>query len=557
MKNRIQFNRIPAFVMILCMMLGLTACDGEMQSERTTETETVQVQITEPETEKAEPVLEDGERTVYAKADAAGNVREITVETLQMDENGEEYRYKEDSDEALPVAVKIGYYLNDVLTAPEKLAGQSGKMKIRFDYENCTAEDEENDGALVPFMVISALALPADTFSNIEVENGEVISMEGQRMVVGFALPGISDYLALKNYEPTEELEIPDFVEITADVKDFKLAFTATIMTNGLFKELEDEDLDDLDDMADSMDDLKEAVRELTDGTTELYDGMVEFHGYLGDFSEGAAAVAEGTAALSEGLEFLDDNKDDLEDGVKALSKGVKALYETLTAMISQSQVTEDSEDNHGEQNSGEENVTQPTAEEQLDAVVESAIIAMNLTEEEADIFRNTIASLNLATDEKKTAQAQLLTMVLSSAAEQSTAAMVQTLTGIQTGVGELQKGSQALVTGVETFNDGIGELYDGSVELYEGTAELSEAGTELCDGFSEFVDGVKELKDGVAEFNQEGVQELEKLAGKQLRDIINGLRKIKEQDKIWQGFAGASGVEQSVRIILETEEIE
>ena len=263
----------------------------------------------------------DKAETVYIKSDAEGNTKEITVETvlkhpsdgsdiqdqsnlkdirntkgdeeytkgsdgsLIWENHGEDISYKGTSDQEPPVRVKVSYYLDGEQISPKKLAGKSGQVKIRFDYENTAAETVtvKNKAYQVqtPFLVISALALPSDTFSNIQVENGKLMQMDDQNMVIGYAMPGLADSLQLSGYEVTEDMDIPEYVEVTADAKDFELEFTASIITPGLLEDLDTDDLKDADDFADGMDDLKDGVDDLDEGVGELYDGLKEFYDYL------------------------------------------------------------------------------------------------------------------------------------------------------------------------------------------------------------------------------------------------------------------------------------
>ncbi|MGF0031415.1 hypothetical protein ACQRBN_00335 [Bariatricus sp. SGI.154] len=55
-------------------------------------------------------------------------------------------------------------------------------------------------------------------------------------LIGSMAVPGMTDSLKLQNYEPTEELSIPDYVEVTADVADFELeliGFYLTLLFSG------------------------------------------------------------------------------------------------------------------------------------------------------------------------------------------------------------------------------------------------------------------------------------------------------------------------------------
>lgn len=181
---------------------------------------------------KTTPGGVDKSETVYAKANADGTVTETTVEAVLKARDGatipdvaalrdiinkegdEEYTtgadnaltwqnsgsaitYEGKSDAALPVTTRVTYYLNGVETAPDDLAGQSGRVRIRFDYTNHTRETVTVDGqeytVSVPFTAITAVILDGDKFSNVEADNGKVMELDGQTAVLGTAMPGLAD----------------------------------------------------------------------------------------------------------------------------------------------------------------------------------------------------------------------------------------------------------------------------------------------------------------------------------------------------------------------------
>lgn len=524
-------KRIRVRLIVLALeaaaILALALVSSNIRS-RAEDTQKVQEQDkSSAEAEEKEQVTttvqpsQDKEETVYVKADAEGNVRDITVEavlkgtdesgtirdisnlsdirntkgdeeytkgyggSLIWENHGEAIHYKGKSSEELPLTVCISYFLDGKKVSPEQLAGKSGKLRIRFDYENRTQGTEE---APVPFLVMSALLLPEDVFTNVAIINGKLISMDGQSMAVGMAYPGIASYLELSDYEPTEEVEIPEYVEITADVTDFELAFTATIVTTGSLEELDTEDLDEVEEFIDSMSELTDASGELADGTGELLDGINEFGGYLKEYVEGARSLKEGAKALKEGTEQLDANKAALQQGAESLQTGLEALDTQLQSYLQSLSVS-----------------SEGLSEEMLEEVSQ----------------------------------------------------IEQTLTALQSGVHQLAAGSAQLTAGISAFNTGIGQLNQGTAALYDGARELASAGEELSDGFGEVTDGVEALKDGMEEFDREGVQKLGKLAGTELGTIVTRLRKLKEADGSYQNFSGiGEGQTGSVKFIIETDEI-
>lgn len=216
--------------------LLLSACGQAANTAETAATADASAAVTETAAQTTAPKTTPGgvdkSETVYAKANADGTVTETTVEAVLKacdgatipdvaalrdiinKEGDEEYTtgadnaltwqnsgsaitYEGKSDAALPVTTRVTYYLNGVETAPDDLAGQSGRVRIHFDYTNHTRETVTVDGqeytVSVPFTAITAVILDGDKFSNIEADNGKVMELDGQTAVLGTVTPGLAD----------------------------------------------------------------------------------------------------------------------------------------------------------------------------------------------------------------------------------------------------------------------------------------------------------------------------------------------------------------------------
>lgn len=254
--------------------------------------------------------------------------------TLLWENKGANISYKGTATTDLPVKVHLTYYLDGKEIAPEKLAGQSGKLKIRFDYENTTSQtiyvDGKNVNVKVPFVMLSALFLDEDTASDISVENGKVVDLDGQQVVIGYAMPGLADSLKLADFEPTEDVDIPEYVEVTADVTDFSMDFTATVASTGIFSELDTDKLSDVDDLTEAMDELNDASGKLVDGMSGLFDGVSAFDDSMGEYLKGVKAVDSGVDTFKTALEQMDANKNALQGGAKTLADSLTALSDQL-----------------------------------------------------------------------------------------------------------------------------------------------------------------------------------------------------------------------------------
>ena len=306
------------------------------------------------------------EQTVYVTADQNGNKQQVIVsnwlkngeneasltdkseltdiqnvkgdETFTKDSNGNitwdaqgnDIYYQGTTSEELPVAVKITYYLDGKEMQPSELAGKSGKVKIRIDYENKAEKTVEIDGKEekihVPFMMATGMILPADTFSNVEVKNGKVISDGQNDIVMGIGFPGLADSLQLSDIEGMKDTEIPDYVEITADVEDFSLALTATVATTGTLNELGLDEIDSLDDLKDSMKELTDASTALVEGSQELKEGIETLDSSANEFVDGLNSADEGTGKLKNGIDTMNNSKGELLDGISQLVAGMQAL---------------------------------------------------------------------------------------------------------------------------------------------------------------------------------------------------------------------------------------
>lgn len=315
------------------------------------------------------------EETVYVMTDAGGKVNQIIVSdwvknadgsnvledisdlndiqnvkgyeeftagsdgTLTWNANGADIYYQGTTDKALPVEVKISYTLDGREISPQELAGKSGKVTIRFDYENKQMEMVEINGkkeeVYIPFAMISGMALPGDTFSNIEVTNAKLISEGNNNLIVGVAFPGLKESLKMEELkekiedeERREELEIPDYIEVSADATNFSLNMTMTMAMSDVLSDIALTDSIDLSDMNTSMEDLQDASKELIDGTEQLKDGT-------GELRDGAMELRNGTGELKSGSGELKNGASDLKNGTAQLAGGtgeLKAGADTLKA---------------------------------------------------------------------------------------------------------------------------------------------------------------------------------------------------------------------------------
>lgn len=248
------------------------------------------------------------------------------------DAQGNDIYYQGDIQKELPVGLTVRYTLNGKAVSPEQLKGQSGKVTIRFDYENRQYEtvqiNGQNQRIYVPFAMLTGMILDNDTFRNVTVSNGKLVNDGDRTVVVGLAFPGLQENLNLSR----DQLSIPSSVEITADVTDFSLGMTVTLACNDLFSQLGDVDLGSLD-AAGSLNKLTDAMDQLLNGSSALYDGLTTLLDKSGELAAGVEELAQGAAAIKAGADSLDEGAAELKAGLADLSEGLNKLSANSAAL--------------------------------------------------------------------------------------------------------------------------------------------------------------------------------------------------------------------------------
>ena len=250
------------------------------------------------------------------------------------DAQGNDIYYQGNIQKELPVGLSVRYYLDGKSVSPEELKGKSGKVTIRFDYENRQYETVQINGVnqriYVPFAMLTGMILDNDTFQNVQITNGKLVNDGDRTMVVGLAFPGLQENLNLSR----DDLSIPDSVEITADVTNFSLGMTVTLACNDLFSQLGDVDLTSLDSTS-ALDQLTGAMDQLLSGSSALYDGLSTLLDKSGELVSGVEELAQGAAAIKSGADSVDDGAAQLKAGLADLSSGLNTLSANSEALNS------------------------------------------------------------------------------------------------------------------------------------------------------------------------------------------------------------------------------
>ena len=458
--------------------------------------------------------------------------------------DGNDIYYQGTSTGQLPVSQKITYSLDGKEISPEELAGKSGKVTIRFDYTN-NEKVKANIGGkeeeiCVPFVALSGMVL-GDEFTNIEVENGRVAADGNNNIVVGYALPGLKDSLDVDAGDFDADITIPEYVEVTADVENFSLGATMTVVMNATnFVSAEGEgDTSSIDELLDT---LTDATNQLEDGSAELADGVDTLKDNLGEFQDGMSTLKDGIAAYTQGADTLNTGIgslkggiDTLADNVPALTSGVGQLKDGAdsAAAGAESLATGAAQVSAGvDQLVGTIQGMGATLEASKEGVYGNFQASAGMTYEQAQAV---VQSLQSAQENLKTgigagqaaggaqqyyagvAQALAASGMNYSITNASEAAAVidalgDTIASLQNGIGQVDGALNAInqveasltggdsMTQLTTLQQGAAQVAAGASDLSEGIGALDVGITKLNESAGTLSSGVGQLKDGAAQ---------------------------------------------------------
>ena len=506
--------------------------------------------------------------------------------------DGKDIYYQGTISKALPVDLKVSYELDGKPVSAESLAGKSGKVTIRFDYTNNQYKNVSIDGKntkiYVPFVMLTGLLLDNDIFTNVEISNGKIIN-DGDRIIaVGFALPGMQENLNLSR----DKVDIPDFVEITADVNNFALSNTLTVAANSIISDLDVSKLDSADDLQASLTELSSAMSKLLDGSSELYGGLSELLLKSNELISGVDKLANGASALSDGAAALSAGLSELVSNNDTLNAGAKQVFDTLLSAVSQklkdNGITVDTltVENYKTVIGGLlENPTDSQKAELIniaDAALNAKLSAIGVQQIYYGAVKVLLATKLSSGETQESAMAEIAAMLQNISDLQKAEAYAESEDGKQIinacclklanqtleptvkeavaqldSYNEFYKGVLAYTAGAKQAYDGSTELKNGAKELSDGANALKSGSSQLVGGVQQLTDGSKRLADGLKEFNEKGISKLTSLAGDDLGSLVTRIKATVEVSRDYKSFAGiADGTDGDVKFIYRTDEI-
>lgn len=474
---------------------------------------------------------------------------------------GKDIYYQGETSQELPVDLKITYKLDGTVMEPKDMLGRSGKVEIHVAYTNKSKQTKTIDGKqttlYTPFVMLTGMILPSETFDKVEIDNGRVINDGSNQIAVGLGVPGLKESLDL---EKDASEKIPDGFTVTADVKDFSMGNTFTYGSPNLFNELELDEIEQLDDLEEKLDDLTDAAGKIVEGSEELSDNMDEFADKMGDLkssvkefkkdgvdklakgikkmAKGAPELAKGVNEYTSGVKSFADGTSSYVDGAKQITDGCSNLYtkvKNLPNQISAFDTGLKTYTGSVDKLGTKENVTKLKGGAKS---VSDGITSLNTNLAALEKSYETTDTLlkGLKASGADAALIAQMEAVLNAQKES-----VQKLKAATSAESELKQGAGAVSGGVNTVMDGLQQLSAKSAELTGVTSQLNSSMPELVQGVKSLKEGGEKLAKNNTTLKTSG-RKLQKAGGKLKKSVTTVKQGVSSLNKGGKSLVKASG---------------
>ena len=448
-----------------------------------------------------------------------------------------------------PVKISTSYTLDDKSYSLEELKGKSGHVKIEYTYKNNLASKK------IPFAVVTGLTLNNEHFNNVTVSNGKIINDGKRTIACGFALPGLDNILGLSEIEDLDVV-FPNSVTIEADVTDFTVGTTMSLVTNELFNSLDSDKISSLSSIGDDLGKLSDASNKLVDGSEQLKNGLGAVNTNMPRLLQGMQTLGSAIVTLNFGAMSLQQGANQLNEGAFAALQGASNLNAGLTQLSANSSTLNQSSLAVFNQLLGD-------ARTKLNATFTEHSVPITVPELTVENYAATLTTIASQVEPSSTELAAGVRAAKTSLDNYN--AYYQGLLGYTKGVDSAAEGSTTLYGGIQSISDGTVNLAAGLNTFASGTGELANGAQEiyigletLSAGITKLSEGSITLSDGMKQFNDEGIGKIVGLLGKDFKTVADNYKAMISASKSYQTFSGKSDkVSGEVKFIYKTDGLE
>ena len=228
---------------------------------------------------------------------------------------GKDIYYQGKVKDELPIKIQVNYYLNGKEEELNKMKGKSGRVDIKYTFTNSSYDN--NSRMYTPFVVIMNTMLN-DKNSNIQINNGKVISTGNKNIVNGIATPGLYESLGV------EELKDYNSITLSFDTTKFSVPEVYFMATPKLLSEVDINKINQYTSKLSSISLLKNGMNQLENGSKQLVEGSSSLYEGIHTFTEGINSAYQGSVQITDGLSKLQNGM----GSINSLNTLVDTLYQ-------------------------------------------------------------------------------------------------------------------------------------------------------------------------------------------------------------------------------------
>ena len=203
----------------------------------------------------------------------------IDNNNIVWNSNGSDIFYQGKYDSDLPIELDVTYKLDGKVSKLEDILGKKGKVSISINYKNNDRHivnvNGTNEALYTPFVVTMGMILDSKNNSNVDINNGKVISTGTKSVVVGISAPGLYESLNVSS------LKNMNNITVTFDTDSFKLPSIYNVATPKLISSSDISTLNELDSLydktkalQDNMNLIDESSKKIKNGSNTLKSGL-------------------------------------------------------------------------------------------------------------------------------------------------------------------------------------------------------------------------------------------------------------------------------------------
>lgn len=433
-------------------------------------------------------------------AEDDGVTYERDGEAISWNADGADVVYSGTSDRKLPFAISYRYQLDGVEVDPATLQDATGELCISISYQNNTSATVstgwQSYDVQDPYLMASIIQFDPEHVQDVEVDNGSVIDQQDAIIAVGIGMPGLGRTLGVE-----DDVDLPESVQITAQVKGFDMPDITTVATDQMLGRIDRETTDDvqgqlddaigqLDNIATGIDALSKGNEAIATATDMIAQGETAIAEALPQASGGIQALAQVADASSQAVASAVETAGTVSQNVQT---GSSSLDEAQEAASSQQEALSSMEDAIDGQRAALKALksvdTDGMSDSQKEALA-SAIEGLEASLDDADDAQAAAKESSEATqDALDEAQESLDALTGEDGALQS---MVQEMTTAQMQSAALSENLGQAAEGIQTVQEGTEQLAEAITQVSAGSKKLGKAAGKMSDAVSEAIETVQ-----------------------------------------------------------------